>query len=77
LFRHDLLSSIIISAAFSAIIIVVVLVFPEVILGITEWDLKDIYIGMVQFMVLQIIGLILIIIFLQIVLWLPNYIYGP
>ena len=44
---------------------------------VPEWDLKDIYIGMMQFMVLQVIGLILIIIFPQIVLWLPNYIYGP
>ena len=44
---------------------------------VPEWDLKDIYIGMMQFMILQVIGLILIVIFPQIVLWLPNYIYGP
>ena len=43
---------------------------------VPEWDLKDIYIGMMQFMVLQIIGLILIIAFPQLVLWLPEYIYG-
>ena len=43
---------------------------------VPEWDLKDIYIGMMQFMVLQIIGLILIIIFPELVLWLPQYIYG-
>ena len=43
---------------------------------VPEWDLKDIYIGMMQFMVLQIIGLIIIIIFPEIVLWLPAYIYG-
>jgi len=43
---------------------------------VPEWDLKDIYIGMMQFMVLQVIGLILIIIFPQLVLWLPEYIYG-
>ena len=36
---------------------------------VPEWDLKDIYIGMMQFMVLQIIGLIIIIIFPEIVLW--------
>ena len=42
---------------------------------VPEWDLKDIYIGMMQFMVLQIIGLIIIIIFPEIVLSLPNYIY--
>ena len=41
-----------------------------------EWDLKDIYLGMMQFMVIQLIGLILIFIFPQIVLWLPTYIYG-
>ena len=43
---------------------------------VPEWDLKDIYIGMMQFMGLQIIGLIIIIIFPEIVLWLPNYIFG-
>ncbi len=43
---------------------------------VPEWDLKDIYIGMMQFMVLQIIGLILIVIFPQLVLWLPTLIYG-
>ena len=43
---------------------------------VPEWDLKDIYIGMMQFMVLQIIGLILIIVFPQLVLWLPTLIYG-
>ena len=43
---------------------------------VPEWDLKDIYIGMMQFMVLQIIGLILIIMFPELVLWLPEYIYG-
>ena len=30
---------------------------------VPEWDLKDIYYGMMQFMVLQVIGLVLIIIF--------------
>jgi len=43
---------------------------------VPEWDLKDIYIGMMQFMVLQIIGLILIIAFPKLVLWLPTLIYG-
>ena len=43
---------------------------------VPEWDLKDIYIGMMQFMVIQLIGLILIISFPQIALWLPEYIYG-
>ena len=44
---------------------------------VPEWDLKDIYIGMMQFMVLQIIGLILIVVFPNLVLWLPTLIYGP
>ena len=43
---------------------------------VPEWDLKDIYYGMMQFMVLQLIGLILIVIFPQIALWLPSVIYG-
>ena len=41
-----------------------------------EWDLKDIYIGMMQFMVIQLVGLTLIFIFPEIALWLPAYIYG-
>ena len=43
---------------------------------VPEWDLKDIYLGMMQFMVIQVIGLIIIIIFPKIVLWLPAYLYG-
>ncbi|MGI9463381.1 MAG: TRAP transporter large permease subunit, partial [Aestuariivirgaceae bacterium] len=43
---------------------------------VPEWDLKDIYFGMMQFMVIQMIGLILIFIFPQIALWLPAYMYG-
>ena len=43
---------------------------------VPEWDLKDIYIGMMQFMVIQLIGLIFIMMFPQIALWLPAYIYG-
>ena len=43
---------------------------------VPEWDLKDIYYGMMQFMVLQIIGLVLIIAFPKLVLWLPTLIYG-
>ena len=41
-----------------------------------EWDLKDIYFGMMQFMVIQLIGLVLIFSFPEIALWLPEYIYG-
>ncbi len=43
---------------------------------VPEWDLKDIYIGMMQFMIIQLIGLTLIFIFPQLALWLPTYIYG-
>jgi TRAP-type mannitol/chloroaromatic compound transport system permease large subunit len=43
---------------------------------VPEWDLKDIYYGMMQFMVLQVIGLVLIIIFPKIALWLPTLLYG-
>jgi len=42
---------------------------------VPDWDLKDIYLGMMQFMVIQLIGLILIIIFPQIALWLPEVMY--
>jgi tripartite ATP-independent transporter DctM subunit len=43
---------------------------------VPEWDLKDIYYGMMQFMCIQVLGLILIIAFPQIALWLPEYLYG-
>ena len=43
---------------------------------VPEWDLKDIYMGMMQFMVIQLISLALIFTFPQIALWLPAYIYG-
>jgi TRAP-type mannitol/chloroaromatic compound transport system permease large subunit len=43
---------------------------------VPDWDLKDIYLGMMQFMLIQLIGLILIFIFPQIVLWLPNQVFG-
>ena len=43
---------------------------------VPEWDLKDIYGGMIQFMGIQLLGLILIIAFPQIALWLPSVMYG-
>ena len=43
---------------------------------VPAWDLKDIYFGMMQFMVIQVIGLILIFVFPQISLWLPRLFYG-
>ncbi len=43
---------------------------------VPEWELSDIYKGMLQFMGLQLLGLILIIAFPEIALWLPKLIYG-
>ncbi len=43
---------------------------------VPEWDLKDIYFGMMQFMLLQVLGLLLIIAFPAIALWLPTVMYG-
>ena len=41
-----------------------------------QWELVDIYHGMAQFMVLQLIGLGLCIAFPEIALWLPRYVFG-
>jgi hypothetical protein len=41
-----------------------------------EWSLDDIYMGMMQFMVLQLLGLALIMIFPAIALWAAQLIYG-
>lgn len=41
-----------------------------------DWDLKDIYYGMMQFMTVQIFGLILVFLFPWLALWLPGYLYG-
>jgi len=43
---------------------------------VPNWDLKDIYLGMMQFMLVQLVGLILIFIFPQLVLWLPRVMSG-
>ena len=43
---------------------------------VPQWDLGDIYKGMMQFMVLQVVGLALCIVFPQIVMWLPRMMYG-
>jgi tripartite ATP-independent transporter DctM subunit len=40
-----------------------------------KWQLSDIYRGMFDFMVLQVIGLILLLLFPGIALWLPNLLY--
>ncbi|MGE4647471.1 MAG: TRAP transporter large permease subunit [Arenicellales bacterium] len=43
---------------------------------VPNWDLKDIYLGMMQFMVIQLVGLILLFVFPQLVLWLPKVMSG-
>jgi tripartite ATP-independent transporter DctM subunit len=40
-----------------------------------KWDIKDIYIGMGQFMVLQVIGLVIVLFFPVVALWLPTLLY--
>ena len=40
-----------------------------------QWSLSDIYKGMMQFMVLQVFGLILVMLFPQLALWLPGVLY--
>jgi tripartite ATP-independent transporter DctM subunit len=41
-----------------------------------EWDLSDIYNGMLQFMILQCIGLLIVLFFPEVALWLPRVIFG-
>ena len=43
---------------------------------VPNWDLKDIYLGMMQFMLVQLLGLTLLFIFPQLVLWLPAVMSG-
>ncbi|MCL4765599.1 MAG: TRAP transporter large permease subunit [Hyphomicrobiaceae bacterium] len=43
---------------------------------VPEWQLSDIYMGMLQFMGLQLLALVLIIVFPEIALWLPGVMYG-
>jgi TRAP-type mannitol/chloroaromatic compound transport system permease large subunit len=38
---------------------------------VPDWSLKDIYAGMLQFMALQVAGLLLVLFFPQLALWLP------
>jgi len=42
---------------------------------VPEWDLMDIYHGMMQFMVIQVIGLLVIFLFPQTALWLPTLLF--
>jgi TRAP-type mannitol/chloroaromatic compound transport system permease large subunit len=43
---------------------------------VPQWELSDIYKGMLQFMALQVVGLVLIVVFPEIALWLPRRMYG-
>ena len=43
---------------------------------VPAWDLKDIYMGMLQFMGLQLVALALVLIFPQLALWLPSVLYS-
>jgi tripartite ATP-independent transporter DctM subunit len=44
---------------------------------VPQWPLSTIYRGMADFMIIQIIALILVILFPQIALWFPNFLFGP
>ncbi|MBI2153777.1 MAG: TRAP transporter large permease subunit [Candidatus Rokubacteria bacterium] len=41
-----------------------------------EWELSDIYVGMLQFQVWQLLGLIVLLFFPELALWLPKVLYG-
>ena len=43
---------------------------------VPNWDLKDIYLGMMQFMLVQLFGLVLLFLFPRLVLWLPAVMSG-
>jgi tripartite ATP-independent transporter DctM subunit len=42
-----------------------------------DWKLTDIYWGMAEFMVLQVIGLLCLLFFPGLALWFPHWLYGP
>ena len=44
---------------------------------VPQWELSTIYKGMMDFMVIQVIGLVLVMLFPQIALWFPNWLFGP
>jgi TRAP-type mannitol/chloroaromatic compound transport system permease large subunit len=43
---------------------------------VPEWSLKDIYWGMLQFMAIQVVGLLLLLFFPVLALWLPGVLFG-
>jgi len=44
---------------------------------VPQWDLRTIYRGMADFMVIQVIALLLVMVFPQIALWFPGWLFGP
>ena len=42
---------------------------------VPDWDLKDIYLGMMQFMVIQVFGLLVVLFYPSIALWLPELLF--
>ncbi len=42
-----------------------------------DWKLADIYWGMAEFMVLQMVGLLVVMLYPPIALWFPRWLYGP
>jgi TRAP-type mannitol/chloroaromatic compound transport system permease large subunit len=42
---------------------------------VPQWELVEIYKGMMQFMVLQLVGLAMVMLFPQIALWLPGVVF--
>jgi tripartite ATP-independent transporter DctM subunit len=44
---------------------------------VPQWELMTIYRGMADFMIIQIICLALLLLFPQIALWFPNFLFGP
>jgi tripartite ATP-independent transporter DctM subunit len=42
-----------------------------------QWELRTIYRGMAEFMLLQVLALVLVMIFPPIALWFPNWLFGP
>lgn len=44
---------------------------------VPEWDLKDIYWGMMQFMGWQILAVLILVFFPEIILWLPRVLFEP
>lgn len=42
-----------------------------------DWKLTDIYWGMAEFMALQVIGLLVVVLYPPIALWFPRWLYGP